>query len=277
MQTAPDSGIGAIIAGFLSAAALVAVAWVTGRWQWRAVDRQKRAELEVTEATTREREREKERDRIDERDGFAWQINRETITDLKQEVRDLKLEVREKDDTIDRIRAERDLCMELCPECREAVMQLRAGRMVNTGRVSRRLIEAAKARPLEGVRALVLDDSERVAKTFGVALGEAGAEVVVLVDGDEAEAVYCDEASRFGALLLDLQMPKRDGMTILRTFRQFDQHVGRPTPPAIAISGYAAEDYEAKARKAGFALYLEKPVEVAVLIEGVRKVTGRSA
>ena len=105
---------------------------------------------------------------------------------------------------------------------------------------------------------LVVDDNEDAAQTLASLLQLDGHRVEVAYDGEHALAAAVGRWPR--VVLLDLGLPKLDGLVVARRLRQdprFDHAV------LIAMSGYAqASDREATAA-AGFDAHLAKPVELA--------------
>jgi CheY-like chemotaxis protein len=138
--------------------------------------------------------------------------------------------------------------------------------------IARLVAPPSSTPPLLGLRALVVDD-DRVALTVLCAmLRGAGAEVEGVGSGTEALARLA--AARFDFLLCDVYMPEVDGFEVVRRVRQL-----APLPageiPAVAITAHPSYENRRDAQRAGFTDLVSKPVEVAALVELVRKLTGR--
>jgi PAS domain S-box-containing protein len=105
---------------------------------------------------------------------------------------------------------------------------------------------------------LVVDDNVDAAQTLATLLRLDGHRVEVAHDGEQA--LSAAQELRPKAVLLDLGLPRLDGLTVaqrLRADRRFDDTV------LVAMSGYAqARDREATAR-AGFDAHFAKPVDLA--------------
>jgi PAS domain S-box-containing protein len=105
---------------------------------------------------------------------------------------------------------------------------------------------------------LVVDDNEDAAQTLASLLQLDGHRVEAAYDGEHALAAAI--SLRPQVVLLDLGLPKLDGLAVARRLRQ-DERFDRAV--LIAMSGYAqASDREATAA-AGFDAHLAKPVELA--------------
>jgi CheY-like chemotaxis protein len=115
------------------------------------------------------------------------------------------------------------------------------------------------ARPLEGVRVLLVDDEPDSAETVAFLLVQGGAQVFAVSNAPEALV----RSARFKphVLVTDIAMPMMDGYQLVRAFRSAGE-----TFPVVAISGHAEQRYIRQAKEAGFAAYLVKPIEPARLI-----------
>jgi PAS domain S-box-containing protein len=116
---------------------------------------------------------------------------------------------------------------------------------------------------------LVVDDNVDAAETLAALLRLDGHRVEVAFDGEQA--LVAAAALRPRVVLLDLGLPKLDGLAVARRLRADD---GFQQAALIAMSGYAqAADREASA-KAGFDAHLAKPVELAELYRVIEEKRG---
>ncbi len=130
----------------------------------------------------------------------------------------------------------------------------------------------AVARPLAGRRVLVAEDNDINALIVVRQLERAGADVVRAHDGDEAlEAIAQAEShDRFDAALMDIRMPRCDGLTAAREMRARERRSARAWRlPLIALTANAFEHDRRAALEAGFDLFLVKPFAPAALIAEV--------
>ncbi|MDQ2768610.1 MAG: PAS domain S-box protein, partial [Gemmatimonadota bacterium] len=92
------------------------------------------------------------------------------------------------------------------------------------------------ARPLRGVRVLVVDDEEDARELIADALSEAGAEVAMAASA--AQAYQLLQADPPHVLISDIGMPDEDGYSLLRRVRALPPEKGGDVP-AIALTAYA--------------------------------------
>ena len=116
--------------------------------------------------------------------------------------------------------------------------------------------------PLETRRILIADDDRNHRRILEELLAEEGYEVDVASDGLEALAVI--ERTPPALLLLDLRMPKLDGVGVLERLRQ------RPRMfPVVVITAHQEADEDVIAR--GAVGVLIKPVSLDALLDAVQR------
>lgn len=113
---------------------------------------------------------------------------------------------------------------------------------------------------------LVGEDSSVIQNLTKKILGVQNYEIISAKDGSKVMELLLEE--EFSLVLLDLNMPKKDGLSIVKELRQGEganKHV-----PVIAITGnaagYSGEDF----MSAGFTDYMIKPLDFDELVEKVR-------
>lgn len=118
-------------------------------------------------------------------------------------------------------------------------------------------------------RILIVDDAATVRLYHRAILEAEGYEVDEAINGLEAlEKLLC---TRFDLLLVDVNMPKLDGYSLLREVRA---NLQLPQVPAIMVSTEAAEEDKAQAFDAGANDYLVKPIRPPQLLAHVRLLLG---
>jgi PAS domain S-box-containing protein len=131
----------------------------------------------------------------------------------------------------------------------------------------------APARPLHGVRVLVVDDSVDALDISAMMLRSEGAEVKTASSAIRAYEVV--STWRPDVLLSDLAMPREDGFTLLRELRRALAKFGVMLP-AIALSAYGTAENQLRASEAGFDVYLMKPVDPQKLSAAVAELVRRA-
>ena len=115
---------------------------------------------------------------------------------------------------------------------------------------------------------LVIEDERVLCETIVRSLRRLAYCVDHCYDGDQALELLGTE--RYDLVLLDLNLPGKDGMTVLRTFRQRD----RKTPVLILSARSEVKD-KVEGLDAGANDYLSKPFHLAELEARIRSLTLR--
>jgi CheY-like chemotaxis protein len=111
-------------------------------------------------------------------------------------------------------------------------------------------------------RVLVADDDDLLRRFLVTGLRAAGFDVVAAADGSEALGLF-HEQGPFDLVLLDEEMPKRSGCSVLRNLRSEGE-----TMPALLFSGsltLTALEQEAL----GVGPVVQKPCGLTVLVEAL--------
>lgn len=104
-------------------------------------------------------------------------------------------------------------------------------------------------------KVLVVDDNAEDLELYAEFLSLRGYEVVrAVVDGEAAVGVALKERPDF--ILVDIMMPKLDGLSVVAALRG---HPATARTPIATISAHVGEDARAAALDAGADLALEKP------------------
>ena len=115
---------------------------------------------------------------------------------------------------------------------------------------------------------LVIEDERVLCETIVRSLRRLAYSVDHCYDGDKALELLGTE--RYDLVLLDLNLPGKDGMTVLRAFRQRD----RKTPVLILSARSEVKD-KVEGLDAGANDYLSKPFHLAELEARIRSLTLR--
>ena len=116
---------------------------------------------------------------------------------------------------------------------------------------------------------LVVDDSETVRNQVGRALVEAGFCVVHASDG--IEGLHEVKRAAFSLILLDISMPRMGGLEMLDRLKQ---SVDTRAIPVLVLTTEMQESMITRAKRAGAAGWIIKPVELKLLVEAIAKLAG---
>ena len=141
-----------------------------------------------------------------------------------------------------------------------------AGQEFRKNRASRG-IDPSQLR-LKAARVLVVDDGEPNRELIQLVLRRAGLTVDEATNGQEA--IQAIQSAAYDVVLMDMQMPVKDGYTATTELRQLGY-----TMPVIALTGHAMKGDEDKCRAAGCTGYLTKPVNIDELLQTITEIVGR--
>jgi two-component system, sensor histidine kinase and response regulator len=124
------------------------------------------------------------------------------------------------------------------------------------------------------LRLLVADDNPVNCRLAGIMLEKAGHAVVTVTNG--ADAVTAVAAEPFDAVLMDVQMPVMGGLEATRRIRALDDRRSASLP-IIAITANAMKGDGDDCYAAGMSGYVTKPIDRAVLLETLDRLTAGAA
>ncbi len=111
---------------------------------------------------------------------------------------------------------------------------------------------------------LVVDDDPVVGKSFNRVLSGKGYVVVTAHDGPEALKHLAE--GDFDVVFTDIRMPGMDGIEVAERVK-----AKRPWTPVVIVTGYGSEDNEERAKAAGVAAFLRKPLSPEMIEGSARK------
>jgi two-component system, OmpR family, alkaline phosphatase synthesis response regulator PhoP len=117
-------------------------------------------------------------------------------------------------------------------------------------------------------RILIVEDDEAIATGLALNLKLAGHPTVIARDGEEAIALTEDED--FALVLLDINLPRKNGLEVLSSLRAADNLV-----PVIVLSARDGEFDKVAALKLGADDYVTKPFALAELLARIDAVLRR--
>lgn len=118
------------------------------------------------------------------------------------------------------------------------------------------------------MRLLVIEDERDLCEDVAKKLRLSGYEADTCFDGEAALELLAVE--KYDLVLLDLNLPKVDGMTVLRTLREYDQETG-----VLILSARSEISDKVDGLDAGANDYLSKPFHLEELEARVRSLTRR--
>jgi DNA-binding NarL/FixJ family response regulator len=117
------------------------------------------------------------------------------------------------------------------------------------------------------IRLLICDDHAIVRKGLRQILADAPDVAVVAEAGDGPETIQGVRRGGIDVVLLDIALPGRDGLDVLRQI-----HQEFPKLPVLIVSTYPEKQYALRSLRLGAAGYLNKGADPAELIAAIRKV-----
>lgn len=116
---------------------------------------------------------------------------------------------------------------------------------------------------------LIVDDSTSMRQMVAFALSSGGYEVREAEDGQVALDIA--RTTRFDAVVTDVNMPRMDGIELIRQLRLLPDY---KFVPLLMLTTESAGDKKLEGRAAGATGWLVKPFDPDQLLATVRKVLG---
>lgn len=118
------------------------------------------------------------------------------------------------------------------------------------------------------MKLLLVEDNRLLSKNVAKGLTKKGYAVDCAYDGEEALALY--DLNEYDLMILDLNLPKVDGMDVLRTIRQKDSEL-----KIIILSARTTVDDKIEGLDSGSNDYLTKPFDFGELEARIRSLLRR--
>lgn len=119
------------------------------------------------------------------------------------------------------------------------------------------------------MRVLLVEDSERLRKSIGAALKRSGYAVDTAADGEEG--LWLAESHHYDAIVLDIMLPKLDGLSVVAELRRRDA-----SPHVLLLTARDTVDDRVRGLQAGADDYLVKPFALEELLARVQALCRRS-
>ncbi len=113
-------------------------------------------------------------------------------------------------------------------------------------------------------KVLIVEDEEKNQRLFKDVLEKVGYKIITAGDGEQGVQLALKEKP--GLILMDMQMPVKDG---LEATREIKDNPLTSKIPVVALTALAMRGDEDRIRDAGCDDYISKPVQIRVLIDKV--------
>ncbi len=113
-------------------------------------------------------------------------------------------------------------------------------------------------------KVLLVDDEKDFLEVMSDRLVSRGFEVDTSTSGDEAIQLIDKES--YDAVIMDVRMPGMDGLEALKVIKE-----KKPEIQIILVTGYATVGKGVEAIKMGASDFIEKPADIEIITEKIRK------
>src|SRR5512143_1411140 len=120
------------------------------------------------------------------------------------------------------------------------------------------------------MRVLLVEDDRRIAADVSQALQASG--YVVETVGDGEAAWFRGDTEDYGAIILDLGLPKMDGLSVLKRWRANGRHM-----PVLILTARGSWAERVDGIDAGADDYLPKPFQMEELLSRLRAIVRRAS
>ena len=120
------------------------------------------------------------------------------------------------------------------------------------------------------MRILIVEDQERLAAQLAGSLQDAGYAVDAAADGERAD--FLVQTERYDAIVLDLGLPKVDGLTLLRRWREAGMAV-----PVVVLTARGSWHEKVQGIDSGADDYVAKPFRMEELLARLRGLIRRAS
>jgi two-component system chemotaxis response regulator CheY len=116
---------------------------------------------------------------------------------------------------------------------------------------------------------LAIDDSASIRQMVSFTLKSSGYEVVEALDG--MDGLEKAKGKTFNLILTDQNMPRMDGLTLIKSLRGLPQY---KSVPILMLTTESSDAMKQQGRAVGATGWLVKPFDPQKLVEVVKKVIG---
>ncbi len=120
------------------------------------------------------------------------------------------------------------------------------------------------------MRVLVVEDEALLSERLAIALGEAGYAVDCAADGERAD--FLGQTEQYDAVVLDLGLPRIDGLTLLRRWREAGLSM-----PVLVLTARASWHEKVQGIDGGADDYVGKPFRMEEVLARLRALIRRAS
>lgn len=120
------------------------------------------------------------------------------------------------------------------------------------------------------MRVLVVEDESLLSRQLAAALGDAGYAVDCAADGVRAD--FLGQTERYDAVILDLGLPRMDGLTVLRRWREANLAV-----PVLVLTARGSWSEKVQGIDGGADDYVVKPFRMEEVLARLRALIRRAS
>ena len=121
--------------------------------------------------------------------------------------------------------------------------------------------------PPDDVKVLIVDDHPIVRQALKRLLADELKEVDFMEAQNSTEALELARGQRFDIVILDITMPGRDGLDVLKELKQYDSNL-----PVLIFSMHPEDQYAIRALRTGASGYITKGSAPEELVKAIKKI-----
>jgi CheY-like chemotaxis protein len=119
-----------------------------------------------------------------------------------------------------------------------------------------------------GLRALVVDDNAGQRRLIGQVLLSFGVDIDFAEDG--REALIATGETRYDLILMDISMPRLDGLAATRMIRAREREKAHTPTPLYIVTSHDDDEHRLAASEAGADGHIPKPTAISRLLAAVQ-------
>ncbi len=126
---------------------------------------------------------------------------------------------------------------------------------------------------LKPLTILVAEDTEDNRVLIQAYLKDTPYSIYLAENGEEAIQLF--KQRKYNIILMDIQMPVKDGYTATKEIRDLENSMGLERTPVVALTAYALKEEIQKSFEAGFDAHITKPIKKGALVDAIERYAKR--